>query len=62
MKQAALSIIRHLLGIGGSYLIGKGVFSEASVLEMVSGIVAFAGLVWGAWDEYRASKASKIIE
>jgi hypothetical protein len=60
MKNAVLSIVRHLLGIGGAYVVGKGWLSDASVTELIVGIVSFTGLLWGAFDEYKAeTKSSK---
>ena len=56
MKEAIKSILRHLLGIVGAYVVGKGYLSEAGAAELVAGVVSFVGLVWGAWDEYAASK------
>lgn len=56
MKDTVLSIIRHLIGITGAYAVGKGWLSEHSTAELVTGIVSFVGLVWGAYDEFKASK------
>lgn len=61
MKNAIMSIARHLLGIAGAYVVGKGYLSESAATELVVGIVSFLGLVWGAWDEYKAEKASKSL-
>jgi hypothetical protein len=60
MKEAILSVIRHLLGIAGAYAVGKGYLSEHVVAELVVGIVSFTGLIWGATDEFRASKKAEI--
>lgn len=59
MKDSILSVIRHLLGIAGAYAVGKGWLSEHTSAELVVGIVSFAGLIWGASDEYLASKKNK---
>lgn len=58
MKNAILSIVRHLLGIAGAYVVGKGWLSEATSTEVIVGLCSFVGLIWGAVDEYLASKKS----
>ena len=59
MKNAVLSLIRHLLTAAGAYAVGKGIFSEQLALEIVSGLVAVIGGGWGIWDEYQAQQAAK---
>jgi hypothetical protein len=60
MKNTVLSIVRHLLTIACGIAVGKGLFSEATATELVTGVIGFSGLVWGAIDEYKASKAPKV--
>ena len=55
MKDSALSVIRHILTFIGGFLVAKGWLSEAG-LEIVGAILAAIGVVWGAVDEYQASK------
>lgn len=57
-----MSIVRHLLGIAGAYVVGKGWLSESGATELVVGVVSFVGLVWGAADEYKAANKKPTIE
>ncbi|RRJ96862.1 hypothetical protein Ga0100231_024150 [Opitutaceae bacterium TAV4] len=59
MKDTILSILRHLLTIGGGVLVTRGVLGESTVEGLAGTAIAFIGGVWGAVDEYRASKKAK---
>jgi len=56
MKDTILSIIRHALTFGGGFIASKGILSEDTTQSVVAGLVTFIGLIWGAVDEYLASK------
>ena len=52
MKAASfLSIIRHLLGIGGGYLVGKGILDEGTATELVGSIMGLLAIFAGIWDK-----------
>lgn len=57
MKNSVLSLIRHLLTAAGAYAVGKGIFSEQLMLEVVAFATTIIGGGWGIWDEYRAERA-----
>lgn len=59
MKNAVLSLARHLLTAAGAYAVGKGIFSEQLMLEIVAGLTAVIGGAWGIWDEFKAERAAK---
>lgn len=44
-----LGLVRHLLTFGGGYLVAQGVLDEASMTELVGGLVTVIG---GAWSIY----------
>lgn len=53
MKDSILSIIRHLLTIGGAILVQKGYLDESTVSDVAGGLVMLIGIVWGAIDAKR---------
>jgi hypothetical protein len=55
-KNSFLSIIRHLLSIGGGMVIANNPGHADNVQTTVGVITALAGLAWGAIDEHRAEK------
>jgi hypothetical protein len=59
MKDTILSILRHALTFGGGILASKGFISEDTATQAVGAIIALAGVIYGAYDEYRASKKAK---
>lgn len=50
-----LGIIRHVLTFGGGYLVAKGYVDEASVQDIIGGVVAIVGAVWSI-----AAKSDKL--
>lgn len=45
-KETVLGIIRHVLTFAGGILIAKGVADDATVTELVGGLVTVVGAVW----------------
>jgi hypothetical protein len=56
MHDTILSILRHTLTFVGGLLVAQGLITDATVAQAVGPIVATAGALWGALDEYRAAK------
>jgi len=50
-KTQTLSIVRHALTFIGGLLVARGTFDEASANELVGGIMAIAGALWGVVDK-----------
>jgi hypothetical protein len=59
MKDTILSILRHALTFGGGLLVAKGFLSDSTVMQLAAAVPTFAGLLWGAIDEYLAAKKAK---
>ena len=48
------SILRHVLTMGATYLVAKGVWSETDATTYVAaGAMALLGLGWALWQKYR---------
>lgn len=45
-KEQVLGIVRHSLTFVGGILIMKGLIDEATVTEIVGGVVTLAGTIW----------------
>lgn len=56
MKDSILSIVRHALTFGGGVLVAKGWISEHTLPEIIGAISSLIGVIWGASDEWFASK------
>lgn len=54
-KNAALSVLRHLLTFGGGAVIANNPHLDQNVVQTaIGGILALVGLIWGAKDEHKA--------
>lgn len=62
MKNTVLSLLRHALTFGGGYLLAKGIITEATLGEVISGVLALTGALWGAYDEYKAENKKPAAE
>jgi hypothetical protein len=51
MKDAVLSVIRHVLTIGGTYLVSKGILDAGAVEQAIGAIVTLGAVGWGIWDK-----------
>jgi hypothetical protein len=61
IKNAVLSALRHLLGIGAAYAIGRGWFSESAAAEIITGVVGVAAALWGVADEHIADNPANPV-
>jgi len=59
MNNTIQSIIRHILTFGGGILVARGLVSETVMTELAGALSGVIGLIWGAFDEYKAEKAAK---
>lgn len=59
MKDTILSIIRHILTFAGGLAVAKGIGSEETWVALAGSVPTTVGLIWGAFDEWKASKATK---
>jgi hypothetical protein len=41
-----LGLIRHLLTFGGGYAVANGIADEATIEQLVGGIVTVLGIIW----------------
>jgi hypothetical protein len=57
MKQALLSLVRHILtAAGGAVIANNPSISENSVNLGIGALLAIVGASWGAYDEHKAAK------
>jgi hypothetical protein len=57
MKQAFLSILRHILTFGGGLVVANNPsITDASASTVIGGIMAVIGASVGAYDEYKATR------
>ncbi len=52
------AIVRTLLQMAGSYLIGKGLVSEDSWIQISGGAVAGVGVIWMLWARWNTRKVA----
>jgi hypothetical protein len=45
-KEQVLGIIRHTLTFVGGLLIMKGIVDEATVTEVIGGVITLTGTIW----------------
>ncbi len=45
-KLRIMGMLRHVLTFGGGIIVGKGYIDEATMLEIVGGLVTIAGAAW----------------
>lgn len=53
-KEQVLGIIRHTLTFVGGLLIMKGLVDEATVSEIIGGVLTLTGTIWSIVDKNRA--------
>ena len=53
-KEQILGIVRHGLTFIGGILIMKGVVDEASVEEVIGGVITLAGTIWSIVEKNKA--------
>jgi hypothetical protein len=58
-KDTILSLLRHAMTFGGGFLVAKGAISDTTLAQVIPAVVAVVGALWGATDEYLASKKAK---
>lgn len=46
MKAKTLGLVRHILTFGGGILVGKGHLDEATMTELVGGLMTVIGTIW----------------
>jgi hypothetical protein len=57
MKNAFLSILRHVLTLSGGAVLANNPSLSANTVETAAGaILGATGLLWGAYDEYKAER------
>lgn len=54
-KDTVLSVVRHALTFLGGLAVAKGWFSTETLGTLVPAVIALAGVVWGAVDEFKAA-------
>lgn len=59
MKDSILSIIRHALTFGGGVLVAKGWIAEHTLPEIIGALASLIGVVWGAADEWIATRGAE---
>ncbi len=47
---------RHALTFVGGWMVAKGFFDEATMNEVVGGVMTIVGVVWSMIQKYQASK------
>lgn len=56
------SLLRHLLGLGGGYVMGSGLF-DAAQWDLVTGIVmGGAALVWSFFNKKKLRAAPAVVD
>jgi hypothetical protein len=50
-KERILGIVRHTLTFVGGLLIAKGLIDEATVTEIIGGVIALTGTIWSVIDK-----------
>jgi hypothetical protein len=48
-------LFRHLLTFGGGWMVAKGFFDEATMNELVAGLMTVIGIVWSVVQKRRAA-------
>lgn len=46
VKESVLGVFRHVLTAAGTYFAAQGYITNDTVVTIVSGLVALAGLIW----------------
>jgi len=50
-KERILGIVRHTLTFVGGLLIAKGLIDEATVTEIIGGVITLTGTIWSVIDK-----------
>jgi hypothetical protein len=50
-KEQVLGIIRHTLTFVGGIVVMKGLIDEATVTEIIGGVMTLAGTIWSVVDK-----------
>ena len=45
-KEQILGIVRHTLTFGGGIVVMKGLVDEATVTEIIGGVMTLTGTIW----------------
>jgi len=48
-----LSVLRHVLTFGGGFLVANGTVDEVTATEVIGGVVAIVGTIWGIYEKLR---------
>lgn len=59
MKDAVLSVVRHVLTVGGTYLASVGIVDGGSIETTVGAVVTLIAFAWGIWDKRTRVEAPK---
>jgi len=54
-KEQVLGIIRHTLTFVGGLLVMKGLVDEATVSEVIGGVITLTGTIWSIVDKNRVA-------
>lgn len=60
LTDTKLSIIRHLLGLVGGFLLARGVTDAVTAEAITGGIMAALAFFWGTGDELLAEQKNKL--
>ena len=50
-KEQILGIVRHTLTFVGGIVVMKGLIDEATVTEIIGGVMTLAGTIWSVVDK-----------
>lgn len=50
-KKQVLGIVRHVLTFAGGYAAAQGYADDATVQQVVAGVVALVGVIWSIVDK-----------
>lgn len=53
-KEQVLGILRHTLTFVGGILVTKGLLDEATLTEVIGGVITLTGTIWSVVDKAKA--------
>lgn len=53
-KEQVLGILRHTLTFVGGILVTKGLLDEATLTEVIGGVITLTGTIWSVVDKAEA--------
>jgi hypothetical protein len=53
-KEQILGIVRHALTFIGGIVVMKGLIDEATLTEIIGGVITLAGTIWSVIDKNKA--------